>query len=100
MIYLDNAATTKVNDEVLKTLNKLYSTYYFNANSPYYQANQINELQEQARIKLASILNVNSNEIIYTSGGSEANNMAIKGIAFKYINHLFYPQFRNKSDAQ
>lgn len=90
MIYLDNAATTKLNEEVKKTIIKLYDSYYMNADSPYLPAVNINNLQEEARNKLACLLNVQSHELIYTSCGSEANNMAIKGIAFKYLNRGNY----------
>jgi cysteine desulfurase len=86
MIYLDNASTTPLNDEVKKTINKLYDDYFMNADSPYYPALKINNLQVQAREKLADLLNVKGGELIFTSSGSEANNMAIKGIAFKYLN--------------
>lgn len=86
MIYLDNAATTSLNKEVLETLTKLYDNYFMNANSPYYPALKINELQETSRLNIAELLNVKSSELIFTSCGSESNNMAIKGIAFKYLN--------------
>lgn len=86
MIYLDNAATTKLDKEVLKTLTKLYDEYFMNANSPYFPAVKINELQEKARFNLAQLLNVNDKELIFTSCGSESNNMAIKGIAYKHLN--------------
>lgn len=85
MIYLDNAATTKLNNAVLKTLTKLYNDYFMNANSPYFPAVKINELQNQARYNLASMLKINDDELIFTSCGSESNNMALKGIAYKYL---------------
>lgn len=87
MIYLDNAATTKLNDNVRETIDKLYKDYYLNANSPYFKATQIFNLQEKARAKLAEMLHIDKpSELIFTSSGSEANNMALKGIAFKYLN--------------
>lgn len=86
MLYLDNAATTKPNEQVLSTLDQLYHDYFLNANSPYLDAIKINKLQESARHKLAEMLNVNHRDIIYTASGSEGNNMLIKGIAFKYLN--------------
>ncbi|MDF9867051.1 cysteine desulfurase [Bacilli bacterium PM5-3] len=85
MIYLDNAATTKVNSDVLNTLYKLYDEYFMNADSPYLPASNIHDLQEQARSNLAKLLKVNNDELIFTSCGSEANNMAIKGIAYKFL---------------
>lgn len=88
MIYLDNAATTKLNEDVKKTLFKLYDDYFINADSPYYPGVHVHDLQEKARLNLANLLNVNNQELIFTSGGSEANNLAIKGIAFKNINGI------------
>ncbi|MEG0364945.1 MAG: cysteine desulfurase family protein [Erysipelotrichales bacterium] len=85
MNYLDNAATTKPNSEVLNTLSNLYNKYFLNAHSPYTPALELNEMQEQGRNKLAEILKVKSDELIYTSCGSESNNMAIKGIAYKHL---------------
>ena len=85
MLYLDNAATTKPNEAVLTTLFKLYEKYFLNADSPYLPAININDLQEQARQVLAELLKVSNQELIFTSCGSEANNMAIKGIAYKYL---------------
>ena len=86
MIYLDNAATTKPNEEIIKTIEKLYHDYYMNADSPYLPALAIQDMQEKARQLLADNLNVASNELIFVASGSEANNMAIKGIAYKYLN--------------
>lgn len=87
MIYLDNAATTKLNPEVMASINQLYHKYYLNANSPYLAATKIFNLQEKARTKLGEMLNIpTASELIFTASGSEANNMAIKGIAFKYLN--------------
>lgn len=87
MIYLDNAATTKPNEAVIETIEQLYHDYYLNANSPYLKATQLFNLQEQARQKIAELLKApNGSDLIFTSSGSEANNMAIKGIAFKYLN--------------
>lgn len=87
MIYLDNAATTKPNKAVIETIEQLYHDYYLNANSPYLKATQLFNLQEQARQKIAELLKApDGSDLIFTSSGSEANNMAIKGIAFKYLN--------------
>ncbi|WP_423364166.1 cysteine desulfurase family protein [Mycoplasma sp. P36-A1] len=84
MIYLDNAATTQLNKDVHETINKLRSSYFMNANSPYWPAIQISDLQEKSRAILAEMLNVNKKELFFLSTGSEGNNTAIKGIAFKF----------------
>lgn len=86
MIYLDNAATTPLNQEVVTAIEYLYDKYFMNANSTYYKAIAINELQEKSRSLLASLLKVKPSELIFTSSGSEANNFALKGIAFKHLN--------------
>ncbi|MDL2212007.1 cysteine desulfurase [Erysipelotrichaceae bacterium OttesenSCG-928-M19] len=86
MIYLDNAATTKPNPEVIATINNLMNDYFINADSPYLPALTINKMQDKARQLLAANLKVKNEELIFVGSGSEANNMAIKGIAFKYLN--------------
>lgn len=86
MIYLDNAATTKLNKEVLSSYIQLLENYFLNADSPYQDAIDINNLQEKARNLLAEMMKVQSDELIFTSGGCEANTTAIKGVAYKYLN--------------
>lgn len=86
MIYLDYAATTPLNDEVKKTYFSLLDKYFYNSDSIYDKGIEVNNLMEQARDIISKYLNVNSEELIFTSCGSEANNMAIKGACFKYQN--------------
>lgn len=86
MVYLDYAATTPLNDEVFKTYNQLLSKYFYNADSIYRKGIEVNRLMEKSRQLIANALSVNNDEIIFTSCGSEANTMAIKGIAFQYQN--------------
>jgi|GEM_PF-961720 len=86
MIYLDNAATTPLNLEVKKTIESVMDKYFMNANSGYWPAININDLQEKGRHTLADLLKIHKDELIFTGSGSESNNMAIKGIAFKYLN--------------
>lgn len=86
MIYLDYSATTPVNQEVLKTFNKVTMDYIGNPNSSHRLGFQANDLINKATNQIASLLDINASEIIYTSGATEANNMAIKGIAFRYQN--------------
>lgn len=86
MIYLDYSATTPVNKEVLETYNKVITDFIGNPNSSHRLGVEANELINKATNQIASILGINSNEIIYTSGATEANNTAIKGIALKYQN--------------
>lgn len=86
MIYLDYSATTPINKEVLDTFNKTCTNYFANPNSIHKLGSMSNDLIKAATEQIASILKLNDEEIIYTSGASEANNLAIKGIAFKYQN--------------
>ncbi len=84
MIYLDYVATTPVHDEIIEGYHKLASQYFYNSESLYGQGIKVNSLQEKSRSNIAAMLKVKSEEIIFTSCGSEANNTAIKGIALKY----------------
>ena len=86
MIYLDYSATTPVNDEVLDTFIKVTKSFIGNPNSLHRLGVEANNLLEKATEQIANILNVKKSEIIYTSGASESNNLAIKGIALKYQN--------------
>lgn len=86
MIYLDYSATTPVNEEVLKSFNMAVQNYIGNPNSLHKLGIEAKRLIEASTKQIADILGVNESEIIYTSGASESNNMAIKGIAFQYKN--------------
>jgi|LSQX01.1.fsa_nt_gb cysteine desulfurase len=86
MIYLDYCATTPVNKEVLDSFSKSTLKYIGNPNSLHRLGSEANAMLEEATKQIANLLNVNENEIIYTSGASESNNLAIKGIANKYQN--------------
>lgn len=86
MIYFDNSATTKPYDEVLRSFLKVSSEYFGNPSSLHRIGGQAEKLLHQARKQIASLLNVKTNEIYFTSGGTESNNLAIKGAALKYKN--------------
>ena len=86
MLYLDYCATTPVNKKVLDTFNEVSLNYIGNPNSLHKLGKESNELIENATKEIASLLNIKKEELIYTSGASESNNLAIKGIAFKYQN--------------
>lgn len=86
MVYLDYSATTPVNKEVLESFNKASLDFFGNPNSLHKLGMQSKKLIDDATEQISSILNVKPNEIIYTSGSSESNNLAIKGIALKYKN--------------
>lgn len=86
MIYLDYSATTPVDDRVLDTFVKVTKEYIGNPNSLHELGVEAKKLIDASTKQIADILRVKESEIIYTSGASEANNMAIKGICFKYKN--------------
>lgn len=86
MIYLDYSATTPVNEEVLNSYIQTTKTMIGNPNSLHKLGVQAKCLIDAATEQIANILQIKPNEIIYTSGASEANNTAIKGICLKYQN--------------
>ncbi len=81
MIYLDNAATTKVLPEVLDAMLPYLTDNYGNAGSLHRLGRDASKAIETARQQVADFLNCQPESIIFTSGGSEANNLAIKGLA-------------------
>lgn len=81
IIYADHSATTFVKDEVLKEMLPYFSTNYGNASSSYSIGRVSRKAIEKARKQVGFSLNANTNEIYFTSGGSESDNMIIKGIA-------------------
>ncbi len=86
MIYLDYSATTPVDSEVLDTFIKATTNYFGNPNSMHKLGIDAKALIDASSKQIADILNIKPNEIIYTSGSSEANNLALKGICYKYKN--------------
>ena len=86
MIYLDYSATTPVNKEVLDSFNKVCLNFPGNPNSLHNLGVECKNLIDEATNQIANLLKIKSNEIIYTSGSTESNNTAIKGIALKYQN--------------
>ena len=86
MIYLDYSATTKTNDEVLDTFVKCSKEFIGNPNSLHSLGVKSKNIINSATKQIANLLKVKENEIIYTSGASESNNLAIKGICEKYKN--------------
>jgi cysteine desulfurase len=84
MIYFDNSATTKPYPEVLDSFIKVSNEYYGNPSSLHQLGGHAEQLLTQARVQIANILKVNPTEIYFTSGGTESNNLAVKGTAFKH----------------
>ena len=86
MIYLDYAATTPPDKRVLNTFNKVCLEYPGNSNSLHKLGIEAKELEDYTTEKIRELLNLGDQDIIYTSGASEANNQVIKGVASKYYN--------------
>lgn len=83
-VYLDNNATTKVDEEVVKAMIPYFSEYYGNPFSLHLFGNETGLAITEARQTIADILKAKPNEIIFTASGSEADNLAIRGIAKAY----------------
>jgi len=81
MIYLDYNATAPTDERVLKKMMPYFKDIYGNPSSVYRFAQESKRAVEEARENLAQLLNAQSSEIVFTSGGTESNNTAIKGIA-------------------
>lgn len=86
MIYFDNSATTKPYKEVLDSFMKVSADFFANPSSLHSFGGQAEKLLTTAREQVAKLLNVKSGEIFFTSGGTESNNLAIKGAAFQHRN--------------
>lgn len=85
-IYFDNSATTKLDEEVLKEMMPYLTEDYGNASSIYTLGRESRKAIEEARERIAKAIHAEPNEIYFTSGGSEADNTAIRGIAYQYKN--------------
>jgi cysteine desulfurase len=88
-IYLDNAATTPMDERVLEVMLPYYKNNFGNPSSVHSHGRNAREALEKARKKIASLLNTSPGEIIFTSGGTEADNTAICGAISTYgIKHI------------
>ena len=100
MIYLDYSATTPVNKEVIETYSKVCSEFIGNPNSLHKLGLESKKLIDASTEQIAKILGIKPSEIIYTSGSSESNNMAIKGVIKKYPNrgkHIITTELEHSS---
>ena len=107
IIYLDNASTSKVNPEVLESFNQITLNYFANPSSIHRLGQESNRLLEKSREQILDLLKLKHHDVIFTSGATEANNLAIKGYAFANRsrgNHLItvateHPSVLNASKA-
>lgn len=82
-IYLDNAATTPVDERVLAEMLPYFSEHFGNPSAVYQEAHEAKRAVEAARLQIAKAINADPKEVFFTAGGSESDNWAIKGVARK-----------------
>lgn len=85
-VYLDNNATTPIHPEVFEAMVPYFKDHFGNPSSAHQFGRNVKVETDEAREKVAELLNASSSEIIFCSGGSESDNMAIKGVAFANLN--------------
>lgn len=81
-IYLDNAATTKVDPEVLNSYNQITLKYFANPSSIHSLGQESSRLLDKSREQILNVIKLTHHDVIFTSGATEANNLAIKGYCF------------------
>lgn len=99
-IYFDNAATTKVDEKVVKEMIPYFSENYGNASSQHDIGIKAKEALERSRRIIAKSIKANTGEIIFTSGGTESNNLALKGLFFSNYpqkNHIITTKIEHDS---
>ena len=98
-VYLDNVSTTSLNKEVQETYEKLLEEYYCNSDALYDDGVAIYQMQEKSRKTICDLLNIDKDELIFTSGASEANSLAIKGLCLKHQDrkHLITSYYEHSS---
>lgn len=97
-IYMDHAATTPTDIEVVKEMEPYFTQKYGNPNSIHSFGQEAREAVEEARKKVAHLIGASPSEIVFTSGGTESDNYAIKGIAWanqKKGNHIITSQIEH-----
>src|SRR6187549_2307736 len=90
-IYLDNSATTPVDPAVVEEMMPYLTEGFGNPSSIHYFGQQARAAVDKARHQVAGLINARPNEIVFTSGGTEANNLAIRGLLeanAKYGRHI------------
>ena len=80
-VYLDHASATPVREEVIEAMLPYFDRHFGNPSTVYDMGSQIKQVMEEQRAKVAKLIGAKQQEIIFTSSGAEANNLAIKGVA-------------------
>lgn len=96
-IYLDNNATTRVDDRVLNAMLPYFTDFYANSTSQHIAGLTVKEAVENAAWQTADLINAEAEEIIFTSGATEAINLAIKGLADQDRKHIITIQTEHKA---
>lgn len=97
-VYLDYAAATPVSNKVMRAMSPFLNKNFYNPSALYLHSVSVNQSLNDARKQVASIVGVKPAEIIFTAGGTEANNMALQGIARAYPGkHLIYSSIEHDS---
>lgn len=100
MLYLDNAATTQPHSDVLRSFMKVNETFFYNPNSPHAKGVEAQRLLDKARNQIKTALDISERCVVFTSGATESNNMALKGAAYhkqKYGNTIITSRLEHPS---
>ena len=100
IIYFDNASTTRVNSRVLELYNEIHTSYFANPSSIHKEGQRAFYKFNRSKEELLNLLKIPNSEVIYLSGATEANNLAIKGAALRYKNrgnHIITSSFEHPS---
>ncbi|WP_433778498.1 cysteine desulfurase family protein [Flavobacterium anhuiense] len=97
IIYLDNNATTRVDERVLDAMLPYFTDYYANSTSTHLAGLTVKESVENAAWQTADLINANADEIVFTSGATESINLAIKGLADQGKKHIVTIQTEHKA---
>ncbi|MGF7429364.1 cysteine desulfurase family protein [Thermoanaerobacterium thermosaccharolyticum] len=99
-VYLDNSATTKVRKEVIEKMVEVMEHEYGNPSSIHLKGYRAEKILAESRESVAKLLRSETDEIIFTSGGTESNNLAIRGIAYgmkRFGNHIITSKIEHPS---
>ena len=99
-VYLDNSATTPVDREVFETMIPFLTEKFGNASSIHFYGQEARAAVDRARHQVAALVNARPNEIVFTSGGTEANNLAIRGLIEandKYGKHIITSEIEHSA---
>lgn len=99
-VYFDNSATTKPSEEVIQSMNEVLERYFGNPSSLHHIGAEAEQLLSKSKELVAKLFGVHAAEIVFTSGGTESNNLAIQGVAFGYQQrgkHLITTQIEHPS---